>query len=154
MLSPHKPLLAALLRLALLLLLWKTSESLQLHQRPATTRTGVGPANAIGRRWFLAQAAAVVTLTKTADAAKAAIDVSGLQVEGGGRAPNQPPSGPLAGTKLGFQVGGGPRPEEEVRKIDEARYRAAGKGPSFLVGVPREKVQKKPDTSIANPWSR
>jgi hypothetical protein len=83
--------------------------------------------------------------------ANAAIDVSGLRVESAtatatpGRAPNQPPSGPLAGTKLGFQVAGGPRPESEVRQIDEARYaavrKAQGKGPLFLEGVPREEQQ-------------
>jgi hypothetical protein len=60
-----------------------------------------------------------------------------------GRAPNQPKSGPLAGTKLGFQVGGdGPRLEEQVRKIDEPRYaavrKAQGLGPLFLEGVPIE----------------
>mmetsp|Transcript_2991 Transcript_2991/g.4870 ORF Transcript_2991/g.4870 Transcript_2991/m.4870 type:complete len:151 (-) Transcript_2991:230-682(-) len=83
----------------------------------------------------------------------ASIDVSGLSIEGAapGRAPNQPASGPLAGSKLGFQVGGGPRPEEEVRKIDEARYKAArgSNNPAFLDGVPREPT----DNSIDTKWT-
>ena len=88
-----------------------------------------------------------------AGVANAGIDVSGLKPvpnETPGRAPNQPPSGPLAGTPLGFKVAGGPRPESEVRKIDEARYIAAGKGPSFLVGVPREQSNRNEDAK----WMR
>ena len=106
------------------------------------------------RRAFFIKAATTVT-TATAGAGMAnAIDVSGLKVldeETPGRAaPNQPPSGPLAGTSLGFKVGGGPRPESEVRKIDESRYEAAGKGPAFLVGVPREQ----PEVNTEKAWTR
>jgi len=100
-----------------------------------------------------------------ANVANAAIDVSGLRTEQTqqqqqqttgtvtgppGRAPSQPASGPLAGTKLGFQVGGGPRSEEEVRKIDEPRYaavrKAQGLGPLFLEGVPIEQQQQQQST--------
>uniref|UniRef100_A0A7S4K128 Uncharacterized protein n=1 Tax=Odontella aurita TaxID=265563 RepID=A0A7S4K128_9STRA len=118
-----------------------------------------------GRRTFFIKAAAAAAATSTCaiattaacctEAANAAIDVSGLRVVeqqqrppptvAPGRPPNQPPSGPLAGTKLGFQVGGGPRPEEEVRKIDEPRYaavrKAQGLGPLWLEGVPIEQPQ-------------
>jgi hypothetical protein len=140
----------------LLLLLLRNSESLQF---PTST----------SRRTFFIKAAAasstsVIATTLTAaccfcEVANAAIDVSGLRAEQQkqqptvttppGRAPNQPPSGPLAGSKLGFQVGGGPRPEEEVRKIDEPRYAAArkaqGLGPLFLEGVPIEQEQQPSD---------
>mmetsp|Transcript_33857 Transcript_33857/g.40569 ORF Transcript_33857/g.40569 Transcript_33857/m.40569 type:complete len:144 (+) Transcript_33857:1-432(+) len=100
------------------------------------------------RRAFVIQlATTVATATAGTELANAAIDVSGLKVvvdqTPGRAAPNQPPSGPLAGTSLGYKVGGGPRPESEVRQIDEARYQAAGKGPSFLVGVPREPASEK-----------
>lgn len=94
------------------------------------------------RAFFTSVTTTAAATCAGAGVANAGIDVSGLKEEATtttpGRAPNQPPSGPLAGTPLGFQVAGGPRPESEVRKIDEARYQAAGKGPSFLVGVPRE----------------
>ena len=93
------------------------------------------------------------------EAANAAIDVSGLKQESAapGRAPNPQKSGPLAGTSLGFQVAGGPRPESEVRQIDEGRYaavrKAQGKGPLFLDGVPREGQQ--PDkTETETKWTR
>jgi hypothetical protein len=122
----------------LLLLLLRNSESLQF---PTSSR----------RAFFIKAAAAtstsvIATTAACCEVANAAIDVSGLRTEQPtvtpGRAPSQPASGPLAGTKLGFQVGGGPRPEEEVRKIDEPRYAAARKaqgfGPLFLEGVPIE----------------
>ena len=125
----------------LLLLLLRNSESLQF---PTSSR----------RTFFIKAAAATSVIATTAaccEVANAAIDVSGLRTEQQqptgtpGRAPNQPQSGPLAGTKLGFQVGGGPRPEEEVRKIDEPRYaavrKAQGLGPLFLEGVPIEQQQ-------------
>jgi hypothetical protein len=123
----------------LFILLPRNSESLQCSSR----------------RTFFKKAAATTSVIATAaccgnEAASAAIDVSGLKIESEstntqttpGRAPNQPPSGPLAGSSLGFQVAGGPRPENEVRQIDEARYaavrKAQGKGPLFLEGVPLE----------------
>jgi hypothetical protein len=129
----------------LLFLLLRNSESLQF---PTSSR-----------RTFFIKAAAAATSTSViaTTAANAAIDVSALRAEqqqptanvAPGRAPNQPRSGPLASTKLGFQVGGGPRPEEEVRKIDEPRYAAArkaqGLGPLFLEGVPIEQQQQQSD---------
>ena len=89
----------------------------------------------------------MIATAACSEAANAAIDVSGLKVEKPavtpGRPPNAPPSGPLAGTPLGYKVGGGPRSEEEVRKIDEPRYaavrKAQGLPPLFLDGVPIEK---------------
>ena len=92
----------------------------------------------------------VGSISATSEAANAAIDVSGLRVDQPvvtpGQAPTKPKSGPLAGSKLGFQVGGGPRPEEEVRRIDEPRYasvrKAQGLGPLFLEGVPIEQQQQ------------
>jgi len=88
----------------------------------------------------------VTTTTGGAEIANAAINVSGLKVvldqTRGRAAPNLPPSR-LAGTSVGYKVGGGLRPESEVRQIDEARYQAAGTGPSFLVGVPREPESEK-----------
>ena len=126
----------------LLILLPRNSESLQFSSR---------------RTFFTRAATASAVIATTAccgnEAANAAIDVSGLRKEPTntqtqitpGRAPNQPSSGPLAGTRLGFQVAGGPRPENEVRMIDEARYaavrKAQGKGPLFLDGVPIEVQQ-------------
>ena len=90
--------------------------------------------------------AAVVSVTTAAGVVDAVPPFLADAPELRGRAPNQPPSGPLAGTPLGFKVGGGPRPESEVRKIDEARY-AAVRGPervpSFLDGVPRETAEKR-----------
>jgi hypothetical protein len=132
----------------LLLLLLRNSESLQF---PTSSR----------RTFFIKAAAAAATSTSViattltaasydCEVANAAIDVSGLRAEQQqkqatvtpGRAPNQPKSGPLAGTKLGFQVDNGPRSEEQVRKIDEPRYaavrKAQGLGPLFLEGVPIE----------------
>ena len=124
-----------------LLLLLRSAESLQPRS---------------SRRSFFKAAAATATSTSVIataagwrEVANAAIDVSSLPVEKPppvsatpGRAPNQPASGPLAGTKLGFQVGGGPRSEEEVRAIDAPRYeavrKAQGLGPKFLEGVPIE----------------
>mmetsp|Transcript_20571 Transcript_20571/g.44790 ORF Transcript_20571/g.44790 Transcript_20571/m.44790 type:complete len:146 (-) Transcript_20571:94-531(-) len=110
------------------------------------------------RRAFFVKATTTATVvvvggsSATIEAANAAIDVSGLRVEGDqpvaarGQAPSNLKSGPLAGTKLGFQVGGGPRPEEEVRKIDEPRYaavrKAQGLGPLWLEGVPIEQRQQ------------
>jgi len=114
--------------LACLLILVPVSECLTLQRRAL---------------FKFAATAASVTAAQAANAVPAFLE--GVPVEGAepGRAPNQPPSGPLANTPLGFKVGGGARPEEEVRKIDEARYRAArgpdaDKTPSFLDGVPRE----------------
>lgn len=131
----------------LLLLLLRNSESLQF---PTSRRT------------FVAKAAAACAVAVAGggagagagEVANAAIDVSGLRTEPPvlavtvtpGQAPTKrgtpPKSGPLAGTKLGFQVGGGPRSEEEVRQIDEPRYaavrKAQGLGPLFLEGLPIE----------------
>jgi hypothetical protein len=138
----HKLLLdASLLLLLLLILVPRNSDSLQFPNSDSSRRT-----------FFVkAATAACFCCTGGVEVANAAIDVSGLKVEQSsstittttpGRAPNQPSSGPLAGTSLGFQVGGGPRPEDEVRKIDEPRYAAVrksqGKGPLFLDGVPIE----------------
>ena len=106
----------------------------------------VGNANAIDVSGLVIEGGATAQLSQTSNSAS--IDVSSLAIEGAqpGRAPNQPASGLLAGTKLGFQVGGGPRPEEVVRKIDESRYKAAtvpgrpNNNPAFLEGLPREPV--------------
>jgi len=108
------------------------------------------------RAFVIKVATTVTTATASAKAANAAIDVSGLKVAPpvdqtpGRAAPNGPSSGILAGTKLGYQVGGGPRSEEEVRKIDEPRYaavrKAQGLGPLFLEGVPIEGQQEKSET--------
>jgi hypothetical protein len=139
----HK--LLPLLLLLLIILLPRNSDSLQFPS---------------SRRNFFIKTATAATAASCfcctgggVEVANAAIDVSGLKVEQSssstitttttpGRAPNQPSSGPLAGTSLGFQVGGGPRSEDEVRKIDEPRYAAVrksqGKGPLFLDGVPIE----------------
>jgi hypothetical protein len=141
----------------LLILLLRNSESLQF---PSTRRT------------FFIKAVTSTSVIATAawcgdEVANAAIDVSGLRAESTstpgsapnqtpGRAPNQPASGPLAGTKLGFQVAGGPRPESEVRKIDEPRYaavrKAQGKGPLFLDGVAEEQQLDKANTETK--WMR
>jgi hypothetical protein len=139
----------------LLILLLRNSESLQFPSR----------------RTFFINAVTSTSVIATAawcgdEVANAAIDVSGLRAESTtsssvpnqtpGRAPNQPASGPLAGTKLGFQVGGGPRPESEVRKIDEPRYaavrKAQGKGPLFLDGVAEEQQPDKANTETK--WMR
>ena len=114
----HKLLVAALL------ILVRGSESLTL-QRRALFKAAV--------------TAASVTTAGAANAVPAFLEGVPIEREPG-RAPNQPASGPLANSPFGFKVGGGARPEEEVRKIDEGRYRAARgpeKGPSFLDGVPR-----------------
>ena len=125
----------------LFLLLMKRSESLQF------------PSN---RRAFFKEMAtkstAVIATTAAGCQVANAIDVSGLKVEKPavdvtpGRPPNQPPSGPLSGTKFGYQVGGGPRSEEEVRAIDAPRYeavrKAQGLGPKFLEGLPVEPVAR------------
>jgi hypothetical protein len=134
----------------LLLLLLRNSESLQF---PTSSR----------RNFFIKAAAAtstsvIATTSACCEVANAAIDVSGLtRAEQPTVTPNQPRSGPLAGTKLGFQVGGGPRPEEEVRKIDEPRYAAArkaqGLGPLFLEGVPIEQQQSDKAKTETN-WMR
>ena len=142
----------------LLFLLLRNSESLQLF--PTSTSTSTATTSTTRRTFFIKAAAATSTsvIATTAayhEVANAAIDVSSLRTEQSqttvtpgppGRAPSQPGSGPFAGTKLGFQVGGGPRPEEEVRKIDEPRYaavrKAQGLGPLFLEGVPIEQQQQ------------
>lgn len=149
-----------LLSLLLLLLFVRESDSLQF------------PTSSSRRAFFVrAAAGSLIAVTTTAapccgerEVANAAIDVSGLKVERPtavvippGRPPNQQPSGPLAGTRLGFQVGGGPRPEEEVRKIDEPRYaavrKAQGLGPAFLEGVPTEQPQSEKDIAETK-WMR
>ena len=150
-----------LLSLLLLLLFVRESDSLQF------------PTSSSRRAFFVrAAAGSLIAVTTTAapccggccEVANAAIDVSGLKVEQPtavvippGRPPNQQPSGPLAGTRLGFQVGGGPRPEEEVRKIDEPRYaavrKAQGLGPAFLEGVPTERPQSEKDIAETK-WMR
>ena len=136
-----------MLKLKLLLLiaslLLRTSESLQFLTNDN---------NRHSRRAFFVEAAAatVVVVCGSSEAANAAIDVSGLRVDQPvatrGQAPSNVKSGPLAGTKLGFQVGGGPRPEEEVRRIDEPRYaavrKAQGLGPLWLEGVPIDQQQQ------------
>ena len=144
-------LLQLIVSLLVLVVLLRNSESLQF---PTSSRS---------RRAFFVEATAAATVvvvgvggscSATIEVANAAIDVSGLKVEGGqpvaasarGQAPSNIKSGPLAGTKLGFQVGGGPRPEEEVRRIDEPRYaavrKAQGLGPLWLEGVPIEQQQQ------------
>lgn len=141
--SSHKIMLTLLQLIASLLLL-RNSESLQFPTTTSRSR----------RAFFVEAAAAATAVVATTEVANAAIDVSGLRAEGGqpvaasaqGQAPSNLKSGPLAGTKLGFQVGGGPRPEEEVRRIDEPRYAAArkaqGLGPLWLEGVPIEQQQQ------------
>ena len=99
------------------------------------------------RAFFVRATSTIATTAAWGEVANAGIDVSSLKVEQPavtpGKPPNAPPSGPLAGTPLGYKVGGGPRSEEEVRKIDEPRYaavrRAQGLPPLFLDGVPVEK---------------
>ena len=99
------------------------------------------------RRAFIRATSTIATTAACGEVANAGIDVSSLKVEQPpvtpGKPPNAPPSGPLAGTPLGYKVGGGPRSEEEVRKIDEPRYaavrKAQGLPPLFLDGVPVEK---------------
>lgn len=135
---------------ALLLILLPTNSESLSHQSPNT------------RRAFVIQVAAITTATTTAGGcsktANAAIDVSGLKQAAaptpGRAAPNGgPKSGLLAGTKLGYQVGGGPRSEEEVRAIDEPRYaavrKAQGLGPKFLEGVPIEGQQQQQQEQIS-----
>mmetsp|Transcript_16560 Transcript_16560/g.19087 ORF Transcript_16560/g.19087 Transcript_16560/m.19087 type:complete len:179 (+) Transcript_16560:34-570(+) len=143
---PSKSLPASSILILLLLLLTQNSES--LHPSPNT------------RRNFLAKttAATIAVAFLGTQQVAAAIDISGLPVEGGGSRSNSqsnggargiPPtqlkSGPFANSPLGFQVGGGPRPEEVVRAIDAPRYdaarRAQGLGPKFLEGVPIEVAQ-------------
>mmetsp|Transcript_19490 Transcript_19490/g.40153 ORF Transcript_19490/g.40153 Transcript_19490/m.40153 type:complete len:157 (+) Transcript_19490:117-587(+) len=131
---------------SLLLPLVRNSESLRFRTSSSRSRSD----------FFVEVAAATVVVvgggSATIGAANAAIDVSGLRVEGGrpvgarGQAPSNLKSGPLAGTKLGFRVGRGPRPEEEVRRIDEPRYaavrKAQGLGPLWLEGVQIEQQQQ------------
>ena len=135
--------------LLLLLLLLLQTESLQF---PNTNRRNVLKA---------AATSATAVILGGVKNANAAIDVSGLPVEqqpsltannsssnnnARGVNPSQLKSGPFANTKLGFQVGGGPRSEEVVRAIDQPRYdavrKAQGLGPAFLDGVPREGENK------------
>ena len=83
------------------------------------------------RRNFFAKAtSALATAAVGGEAANAGIDVSGIKVEQPpkppvtpGRPPNAPKSGPLAGTALGFQVGGGPRSEEVRRRVGSGTER-------------------------------
>ena len=108
----HK-LLPLLLLLMMIILLPRNSASLQF---PSSRR------NLFIKSATAATAASCFCCTGGGvEVANAAIDVSGLKVEQSssstitttpGRAPNQPSSGPLAGTSLGFQVGGGPRSED------------------------------------------
>lgn len=111
------------------------------------------------RRRFLAKTAASIAAFEITTGGgvrtvNAAIDVSGLPVEGGsssrqpssggarGVSPSELKIGPPSNSPLGFQVGGGPRSEEVVRSIDAPRYdavrRAQGLPPKFLEGVPVE----------------
>jgi hypothetical protein len=108
----------------------------------------IGSISSNSRRAFFVRATSTIATTAAwGEVANAGIDVSSLKVEQPavtpGKPPNAPPSGPLAGTPLGYKVGGGPRSEEEVRKIDEPRYaavrKAQGLPPLFLDGVPVEK---------------
>ena len=112
-----------------LLLLVRGSESLTL-QRRGLFKAAVAAASvtAAGAQVSPARASEI-------DWQALGVPVERLNQPEPGRPPNPQASGPLANTPFGFQVGGGPRPEEEVRKIDEARYRAAGRSP--LDGVPR-----------------
>jgi hypothetical protein len=135
MLLPKTMFKLLLIMSLLLLLLLRKSESLQFLTS--------------SRRAFFVETTTFVVVggsIATSEAADAAIDVSGLRVDQPvvtrGQAPSNLKSGPLAGTKLGFQVGGGPRSEEEVRRIDEPRYaavrKAQGLGPLWLESVPIE----------------
>ena len=112
-----------------LLLLVRGSESLTL-QRRGLFKAAVAAASvtAAGAQVSPARASEI-------DWQALGVPVERLNQPEPGRPPNPQASGPLANTPFGFQVGGGPRPEEEVRKIDEARYRAAGRSP--LDGLPR-----------------
>ena len=114
---------------AALLLLVRGSESLTL-QRRALFKAAVAAAS-------VTAAVAQVSPARASeiDWQALGVPVERLNQPEPGRPPNPQASGPLANTPFGFQVGGGPRPEEEVRKIDEARYRAAGRSP--LDSVPR-----------------
>lgn len=139
MVSKHPHILPSFLQLVLLVLTARNAESLHVSSR---------------RDFFVKAATSTTTIAfGGAQLAHAAIDVSGLPVEQSpqsnarGVDPRQLKSGPLAGTKLGFQVGGGPRSEEVVRAIDQPRYEAVrktqGLGPMFLDGVPRETQPEK-----------
>ena len=107
----------------------------------------LAPSPALQRRAFFLVATASVTAGRASGVANAVpaflADAPELKPPPG-RPPNAPPSGPLANTPLGYKVGGGPRPEAEVREIDKARYAKVAprvvpdKVPSFLDGVPRE----------------
>ena len=112
-----------------LLLLVRGSESLTL-QRRGLFKAAVAAASvtAAGAQVSPARASEI-------DWQALGVPTESLNQPEPGRPPNPQASGPLANSPFGFQVGGGPRPEEEVRKIDEARYRAAGRSP--LDGVPR-----------------
>ena len=126
----------------LLALVARNTESLHIQSSSSSS----------SRRNFLPKAAGIAAAAACGEVkvANAGIDVSGIKVEQPpkpavtpGRPPNAPKSGPLAGTALGFQVGGGPRSESEVREIDAPRYaavrKAQGLPPLFLEGVPVEK---------------
>jgi hypothetical protein len=158
LLLPKMMIKMLLLIASLLLLMLRNSESLQFP----TSRRSRSRSSSSGRRAFFIEAAAATVVVvggsiATGEAANASIDVSGLRVEGGqpvaarGQPPSKLKSGPLAGTKLGFQVGGGPRPEEEVRRIDEPRYaavrKAQGLGPLWLEGVQIEQQQQQLDAA-------
>lgn len=106
--------------------------------------------HALQRRAFVQAATVSVTglasgCHATAGFLEAAPELrSDIRQKSAGRPPNAKDvsSGPLANSPLGFQVGGGPRPEAEVREIDKKRYEAAAgaKAPAtadFLDGVPR-----------------
>ena len=150
LLCAHEALFALLLFVSLLSLQPRASQSFSCHPR---------------RRFLTDAAATLAVVTTTKKVAHAGIDVSGLPVEqnnnsspfgnnnsGGAKGvpPSQLKSGPLANTKLGFQVGGGPRPEEVVRAIDEPRYNAVRKAqglpPMFLEGVPIESNSQRAET--------
>ena len=125
-----------------------------LCARPADAVTPSAPAPKALRRAFLtASAASVAIATTTLHAAWAAPSfLDGVPREGGGeridtmsamnRAPNQPPSGPLAGTALGYRVGEAKVPfNDKIPARPPPGYiKESANTPvsSFLDGIPRE----------------
>ncbi|KAJ1446050.1 hypothetical protein M885DRAFT_625606 [Pelagophyceae sp. CCMP2097] len=123
-----------------------------LCPRPADAVTA--PKAVPRRAIFTASAAAAAGATPAAFAAPSFLEGVPLEAPGGGgeerigsmpamnRAPNQPPSGPLAGTALGYRVGEAKVPfNEKIPARPPPGYvkdNANAAPTSFLDGVPRD----------------